>query len=82
MLIETEILLSSIVVLIIPLDFVNGVPIRQLSEGVDDVTAQTRVDVFACELGGARAILRPVREVTHSFVHGPCKSAIVDVFAI
>ena len=59
-------------------------PRRQLSEGVDDVTAQTRVDVVACELGGARAILGPVGEVAYSFVHGPWKSAvvIVNVFAI
>jgi len=56
----------------------------QVSVGVDDVTAQTRVDVFAREVGGARAILGPVGEVAHSFVHGPCKSAVViiDVFAI
>ena len=42
-------------------------PRRQFSEGVDDVTAQTRVDFIGRESGGARAILRPVREVAHSF---------------
>ena len=42
-------------------------PRRQLSEGIDDVTAQTRVYVFGRELGGARAILGPVGEVAYSF---------------
>ena len=39
-------------------------------ECVDDVRAQTRVDVVRRELAFVRPVLGPVREVAHTFVGG------------
>ena len=46
-------------------------------EGVDDVGAQRRVDVFGQELGRWRAILGPVRVVANTYVFlGACRSGV------
>ena len=47
-------------------------------EGVDDVGAQRRIDVFRQELGRWRAILGPVRVVTNTYVFlGACRSGVI-----
>ena len=51
--------------LVIPLVRFDDVLLNN-SEGVDDVGAQGRVDVLGLELGWWRAILGPVRVVTHA----------------
>ena len=47
-----------------------------LREGVNDVGTQLRVNIGYLELGVAGAILRPVGEVTYSFVPVACNREI------
>lgn len=67
--------LLSVLYVVVPLKRLQLMT-RHLREGVNDVGTQLRVNIGYLELGVAGAILRPVGEVTYSFVFVSCKKTI------